>query len=189
MDKFDLLMKRELKEHWEGNELGEVIRCYELVKSFALTLSCSYLLGMEAERSAKLSGKFDDIVNGIQSIHVEFPGTVFYRAKRAAEEVRREIEVLIEEKRGVATSEDLLSMLMAGDQSGKIMLPSTVANIIMGVMAASYGSVVTAITYMLKFVGERTQVYDKIYSGDLLLKKNRKILAALSFSFNAFIIS
>ncbi|PON63646.1 Cytochrome P450, E-class, group I [Parasponia andersonii] len=168
VEKFDSMMRWELREHWEGHE-GEVVRAYGLVKSFVLTLSCNNLLGMEPERSKKLTGKLDVIVNGLQSIHVNFPGTVYHRAKKAVAELGREIQLLITERTAedpVPATEDFLSLLIAGnvDQSGKVILRSTVANIATGVMAASYGSVVTTITHMIKFVGLRPDVYDKIYS-------------------------
>lgn len=171
VENFDSLMKQQLSKYCEFKE-NEVIRAYQLIKSFALTLSCNYLLGMEPERAAKLAGKFDNVVNGIQSIHLDFPGTVFHRAKKAAAEVRREIELLIKEKTEVAATaaeEDLLSIFVAGDQSGKVKLPSTVANLVMGIMAASYGSLVTTMTFMVKFVGQRPDVYEKIYSGNFTI--------------------
>lgn len=169
VEKFDFLMKQQLSEYC-GKEVN--VGAYQLVKSYVLTLSCNYLLGMEPERAAKLAGKFDDVVNGIHSIHLDFPGTVFRCAKKAAAEVRREIEGLIKEKSddqvaATAAAEDLLSIFIAADRSGKVMLPSTVANIVMGIMAASYGSVVTAIAFMVKLVGQRPDVYDKIYSGNM----------------------
>ena len=172
VEKFDSLMKHQLRKFCpQGDQSKVMIRAYDLIRNFTLTASCDYLLGMEPETAvARLAGRFDDIVNGIQSIHVAVPGTAYYKAKKAAAAVRSEIEAVMKEKSAAAAAAaeggDVVSKLI-GEEKAMVAMGVAVANIVMGNMSASYGSVVTAMAFMVKFVGERPDVYDKIYSGDM----------------------
>ena len=116
-------------------------------------------------------GKVDDLAMGIHSFDLNFPGTIFYRASKAATELRKELEAIIMEKSvkvadGVVM-EDLLSQLIAGNQSGrKYMPPAKIVDTIIGLLTASYSSAATVITFMVKCIGERPDVYQKILAGN-----------------------
>lgn len=167
--KFNLFAKNHLRRCWEGREEA---KAYELAKSYTLTLACNYFMGMEdIEHAEKLVSKFDDVAMGIHSFDLNFPGTVFYRASKAVAELRKELEGIIMEKSkkmgdGVVM-DDLLSQLIAGNQSGrKYMPPAKIVDTIIGLLTASYSSAATVITFMVKFIGERPDVYQKILSGN-----------------------
>ncbi|KAF3450190.1 hypothetical protein FNV43_RR06270 [Rhamnella rubrinervis] len=164
---FDFLANKHLRRCLEGKEEAKV---YHLAKAFTLTLACNYFMGMEdVGRAEKMVGKFDDLAMGIHSLSLNFPGTIFYRANKAVGELRREIEAIIMEKSvkmgdGVVM-EDFLSQLIAGNQSGrKYMPPAKIVDTIIGLLTASYSSAATVITFMVKYTGERPDVYQKILS-------------------------
>nr|XP_015900676.2 beta-amyrin 28-monooxygenase-like [Ziziphus jujuba var. spinosa] len=169
--KFDSFTKSFLRSYLEAKQ--EVVEVYPFAKTFTLTLACNYFMGLEdSERAENLVGKFDDLAMGIHSMDLNFPGTIFHRASKAAAELRKELGIFIEEKRVKMSSnngvvkEDLLSQLIAGNQSGrKFTPPEKIVETMLGLLTASYSSAATVITFMVKHIGERPDIYQKILSG------------------------
>lgn len=166
--KFDLIMKQHFRKYWEGKE---EVKAYTLAKTFTLTMACNYFMGLEdLDRAVKLITYFDDLAFGIHCMKLNFPGTMFYKANKAAIKLRKELHLIIKEKsdaisKGVVM-EDLLAVLIGRNQSGKSVLPFNLVNSTMGLVTASYSSAATVITFMIKFIGERPDIYHKILSGN-----------------------
>ena len=164
----DSISHQLLVDHWEGKE---EVEAYPLVKIITLTLSCKFILGTDnPERIARLVSDFDDVTLGMHSIMLNVPGTIFYKANKAAAAIRKELLLVIKEKEAaLATGEplhDILShMIVITDPSGKHMPEAEIADKMMGLIVAGYSTVATAITFMMKYVGERPDIYDKIRAG------------------------
>ncbi|KAJ7954206.1 Cytochrome P450 family protein [Quillaja saponaria] len=152
------------RTHWEGKE---EVKAYQLTKTFVLTLSCHFFLGLnKPDCIAKLVSKFDDLHFGIHSLHLNIPGTTYNRASKAAAAIRKEVRIIMQEKiaamsKGAAMT-DLLSQMIVAEQGGKFEPHFGVCNTIVGLMSASYKSVVNALTFMIKHIGEKQDVYQKI---------------------------
>ncbi|KAL0011987.1 hypothetical protein SO802_007095 [Lithocarpus litseifolius] len=77
----------------------------------------------DPERIARLVNNFDDITVGLHSIPVKFPGTIFYKANKAAAAIRKELRSVIQEKKSAIASgqpmQDILShMIVVTDHLG-----------------------------------------------------------------------
>ncbi|KAF8390924.1 hypothetical protein HHK36_023224 [Tetracentron sinense] len=167
LGKMDLITQHHLQMYWVGKE---EVKVYPLAKKFTLTLASCFFLGLDIpERVAKLVNKFDDITFGQHSAPLNFPGTAFYRASKAARAIRKELELIIKEKKAAmsigAEMQDILShMIMFSDPTGRLMPETEIADKIMGLLVAGYSAVATALTFLMKYVGERPDVYEKILS-------------------------
>ncbi|KAF8413449.1 hypothetical protein HHK36_001436 [Tetracentron sinense] len=161
----DLITQQHLQTHWVGKE---EVKVYSLAKTFTLTMACRFFLGIDdPNRVAKFVSKFDDMTMGLHSIPLNFPGTIFYRASKAAKAIRKELQLIIQEKKvamskGVQMQDILSHMIVVADPTGRFMPEAEIADKIMGLLVAGYSAVATAITFLLKYVGERPDIYERI---------------------------
>ncbi|GLT76055.1 hypothetical protein SLA2020_477360 [Shorea laevis] len=177
LGKMDSITQEQMQKNWEGND---EVKAYPLAKTLTLTLACRFFLGIDnPERIARLVRRFDDISVGMHSITVNFPGTVFYRANRAAAAVRKELRAVINEKKAAMATgtpmQDILShMIMATDPSGKHMPEAEIADKIMGLLVAGYSTVATTMAFFMKYVGERPEIYNKVLEEQLEVAAAKK---------------
>lgn len=177
LGKMDSITQQQMQRYWEGKD---ELKAFPLAKTLTLTLASRFFLGTDDhERISRLVTNFDDITLGIHSVPVNFPGTVFYRANKAAAAIRRELREVIKEKKtamakGAAMQDILSHMIVATDPSGKYMAEAEIADKIMGLLVAGYSTVATAITFFMKYVGERPDVYAKVQAEQLEVEAGKK---------------
>ncbi|KAM1761937.1 hypothetical protein TB1_004546 [Malus domestica] len=161
----DSITQEQMKAYWEGKD---EVKVYPLAKTLTLSLACRFFLGIDdSERIARLVSNFDDVTVGMHSLIINFPGTTFYKATKAADALRKELRIVIQEKKAAMAAggpmHDILShMIVASDPSGKHMPEAEVADKIMGLLTAGYSTVATAMTFFMKYVGERPDIYAKV---------------------------
>lgn len=169
LGKMDCITKELLQSHWEGkNE----IKTYPFAKTLTLTLASRFFLGStnSSEKMSKLVSYFDDISLGLHAMILNVPGTAFYRANKAAIAIRKELIGVIKEKKdemakGVRMQDILCHMIAFKDNNGKLMGDNEIADKIMGILVAGYSTVATTITFLMKYVGQRSDIYEKILIG------------------------
>ncbi|XP_059667346.1 beta-amyrin 28-monooxygenase-like [Cornus florida] len=165
LGKMDSMTQQQLQTYWEGKD---TVKAFGLCKTITLTLACRFFLGIDnPERIARLVTHFDDVTLGMHSITFNFPGTIFYRANKAATAIRKELLAVIKEKKDAMASgapmQDILShMVVASDPTGQFMPESEIADKMMGLLTAGYSTVATTMTLFMKYVGERPDIYNKI---------------------------
>ncbi|KAB2614324.1 beta-amyrin 28-oxidase-like [Pyrus ussuriensis x Pyrus communis] len=108
------------------------VKVYPLAKTLTLSLACRFFLGI------------DD-----------------------SERIARLVSNFDDEKKAAMAAggpmHDILShMIVASDPSGKHMPEAEVADKIMGLLTAGYSTVATAMTFFMKYVGERPDIYAKV---------------------------
>lgn len=168
LGKMDSISQQLLQTHW-GKGGKKIVQAYPLAKTVTLTLSCLFFLGIDnPERISRLVKHFDDVTLGLHSVVLNVPGTTFYRARKAAAAVRKELlHVIKEKKEAMSTSgpmQDILSHMIVS--SGSHVTEVEIADKIMGLVVAGYSTVATVIVFVMKYVGERPDIYDKIRAGN-----------------------
>lgn len=181
LGKMDLICQQLLKTHWEGKH---EVNVFPLAKMITLTISCRFLLGVDdPEPLVRQLDNFDSVSDGLSSIILNVPGTTFYRANKAAAALRKELLGVIRERREAMAAgkpmRGLLShMIVFTDLgTGKRMPDAVIADNIMGMVIAGFNTVASAITFLMKNVGERPLIYNKIRAGNnqfSLFQKNYK---------------
>ncbi|KAF5936632.1 hypothetical protein HYC85_024138 [Camellia sinensis] len=147
---------------------------YSLAKTLTLSIVCQIFPGMEnPDRIVRLVRYFNDVTLGLHSIMVNFPGTNFYRASKAADAIRRELMKVVRERRaamvggGGAMKQDILShMIVVSDPTGKGIGEAEIADKMMGLLVAGYANVAVTISFFMKFVGESPDIYNKVLLGN-----------------------
>lgn len=167
LEKMEPIIKQHLNLHWHGKEK---VKVFDLVQLLMVTLSCKFFLGFEDDKKiAKLTKLLDAISKGQFSIPVNFPGTIFYRAKRAVKAIREEILALVKEKKMAngRKMEDILSYMIANpDPNGRFMPAHEIADKVMGLLVAGFSTPTSATTFLMKFMGEMPEIYHKIRTGN-----------------------
>lgn len=126
----------------------------------------------DPQHIAKLAALFNVFLKGVISIPLNFPGTRFYRAIRATTAVRKELLIILKQRRlaleqkTASPSQDLLSHLLASpDENGKFMCESEIINNILLLLFAGHDTSSVAITLVMKILGELPEVYEKVLRG------------------------
>ncbi|KAE8707623.1 Small nuclear ribonucleoprotein associated protein B [Hibiscus syriacus] len=177
LDKMDAITQQQMNKYWENRDQVEA---FTLSKTLTLTLACRFFLGIdEPERISRLVNHFDNITVGMHSLPLDFPGTGFYKANKAAKAIRRELKEVIKEKKasmvaGAAMQDVLCHMIVTTDEAGKFMAETEIADKIMGLLVAGYSTVATAMTFFMKYVGERPDIYAKILAEQLEVESGKK---------------
>lgn len=163
-EKIESIMHQHFMKHWEGKK---EVKMYPLLKAFSLTLMCQFFLGID---EPKFTSEFDDLYFGIYSVPVNFPGSRYSRALKAADAIRKEIQFFIKEKIDALSKgqvvDDLLAHIVGAEQGGKYVPKLEISNIIMGLMNSSYIPIATTLAFMVKHIGQRPDIYQKIFSGN-----------------------
>nr|GMD03204.1 beta-amyrin 28-oxidase-like [Ipomoea batatas]GME15259.1 beta-amyrin 28-oxidase-like [Ipomoea batatas] len=125
------------------------------------------------DRITRLISYFDDVTLGMHSMVLNFPGTAFYRANKAAAAIREELRRVVREKKeamqiGAAMRDILSHMMTAG------MPENEAVDKIMGLVVAGYSTVATTITFLMKYVGERPEIYRRIRAEQMEIAGRKK---------------
>ncbi|WJX53379.1 beta-amyrin 28-monooxygenase [Trifolium repens] len=169
------IIHKHFMTHWEGKT---ELKVYPLVKSFTISLAFQFFLGIdESNYVAKFATKFENLYYGIYSVPVNFPGSRYHKAMKGASEIRKEIQLLINDKiDGLSKGkimDDLLAHIVDAEKSGKYVPKIEISNIIMGLINSSYISIAITLAFMIKHIGMRPHIYQRILSehGEIVRSK------------------
>ncbi|KAL0436102.1 UNVERIFIED_CONTAM: Beta-amyrin 28-monooxygenase [Sesamum radiatum] len=166
----DIVSQQHIHTHWQGKE---ELKVFPAIKLFTFELACRLFMSIEEPTQIKrLAALFNIFLGGIISIPLNFPGTRFYKAKRATAAIKKELQVILRQRKellelgkqdAVASEDDLLShLLVCPDENGKFMSESDIINNILLLLFAGHDTSSSAITMLIKTLAEHPQVYDEV---------------------------
>ncbi|KAK7359069.1 hypothetical protein VNO77_01015 [Canavalia gladiata] len=169
------IIHQHLMTHWEGKK---EVKVYPLVKAFSLTVAYQFFLGIdEPHHVAKFATMFDNLYSGLYSVPVNFPGSTYCKALKASSSIRKEIQFLIKEKIDALSKgqvmDDLLAHIVGAEQDGNYVPKIEISNIIMGLMNSSCIPIAVILAFMIKHIGQRPDIYQKIVSEHADITKSK----------------
>ncbi|KAL5549956.1 hypothetical protein UlMin_000132 [Ulmus minor] len=181
----DSIVAQHMDLYWEGKNKVEA---YNLSQILVLTLASRFFLGLDDQsRIKKITNLLDKMMLALHIIPVNFPGTTFYRAMRAANDLREEVKLLIKEKKeallGGVEPQNILSYLIVSTDpvSGEFSPEHVVADKIMGLLAGAFNSPAMTTAFIVKFLAERPDVCDKVRSEQMEIASSKKAGEALNW--------
>lgn len=165
----DCLVQEHLNRYWVGKQN---VDAHHLSQLLVLTLSGRFFWGLEDEaRIEKLCKLMDTMMLALHVIPLNIPGTIFYRAMKAAEAARKEIQLLIKEKKEAISNgvkmTDILSFMIAHPDpaTGNFMPEHEIADKTIGLVSAAFNSPAMTTSFIVKYLGERPGIFDKVRKG------------------------
>jgi cytochrome P450 len=166
----DSISRTHFKNYWEGkNE----VKVHPLVKMHTFTLACHLFMSIDDKKKlSKFLCHFNDLTKGILSVHLNIPCTPFYHAIKAAEALRKEIYMIIKERREAlannlaSPTQDVLSQMIAlpCDDDG-FMTELEIADKILAFLFGGHDTATATITFSMKYLAEMPHVYDEVVRG------------------------
>ncbi|XP_050228110.1 abscisic acid 8'-hydroxylase 4 [Mercurialis annua] len=159
---FDQLILSSL-HNWE--EMGTVV-----VLDQALTVTfkamCKMLMSIENEEEVEmLRSDITYVCEAMLAFPLTFPFTGFYNGLKARKRIMNTLEMLIDKRRSSyeANPQDFLQYLLVGD--GKTCFTDAeIKDNILTMIIAGQDTTASAITWMVKYIGENQNVLDKLYA-------------------------
>lgn len=142
---------------------------YPTIKLYTFELACRLFMSIEdPNHIIKLADLFNTFVKGIIEIPLNFPGTTFYHAMKAAKAIRKELLVTAKQKKTASSaSQDLMSHLLAtADENGKFLTEEEIVNNILTLLFAGHDTSSSVITLLMKYLAELPDVYQKVLTGN-----------------------
>ncbi|KAF8400112.1 hypothetical protein HHK36_013408 [Tetracentron sinense] len=174
----DGIAQRHFESNWDNKQ--EVI-VFPLAKRFTFWLACRLFMSIEdPDHVAKFADPFNVIASGIISIPIDLPGTPFNRAIKASKFIRKELLVIIKQRKmdladnRASSTQDILShMLLARDGEGQYMNELDIADKILGLLIGGHDTASAAITFVVKYLAELPEVYNEVYKEQMEIAKSK----------------
>ncbi|XP_047331236.1 beta-amyrin 6-beta-monooxygenase-like [Impatiens glandulifera] len=179
----DSMARDHIESEWAPNKQ---VKISPLARHYTFSLACKLFMGIDDPHHVKkLADSFNELISGMFSVPLNFPGTAYYRACNAGKRVRQMLLDIIEQReKEISESykkneghnyKDLLSrMLLAVDQDNdKLMNEMEVSNNIIGMLVASYDTTSTSVTFVLNFLAELPHIYEEVYKEQMEIAKSK----------------
>ncbi|KAJ0468018.1 putative cytochrome P450 [Helianthus annuus] len=175
----DVVTRRHIDVHWRGKE---VVNVYQTVKLCSFELSCCLFMSLDKPNQiAKLASLFNTLLKGIIELPINFPGTRFYKSKKAVSSIIAELITIIKARRmeleegKASSSQDLLShLLTSSDENGRYLTEKDIAKNILLLLFAGHDTSTVTITLLMKCLAEHPRVYDKVLKEQLDICKAKE---------------
>ncbi|KAH7516268.1 beta-amyrin 28-monooxygenase [Ziziphus jujuba] len=181
----DSQVQQHIQKHWVGKETIDVHRKAQLL---LLTQSARFFMGLEDDaRVQKLCDLMNVIMLSLDVIPLNFPGTAFYRGMKAAAVAKKEIQMLIKEKKAAMASgmemKDILSFMTSRPDpaSGKLMAVSEIAEKVLGLLSGAFNPASITISFIMKYLAEKPEVFDKVRNEQMEIASCKRAGEALNW--------
>ncbi|KAI8534049.1 hypothetical protein RHMOL_Rhmol10G0058600 [Rhododendron molle] len=174
----DTIAHRHFVTDWEKKDTVVV---FPLAHHYTFLLGCSLFVSVEDPKHVAILEKpFGVLAAGIVSLPINFPGTAFNRSIKASNLIRKELLVIIKQRKidlaeGKASpTQDILSrMLSTSDDNGKFMHEADVADQILGMIVAGHDSSSSVCTSIVKYLAELPEIYQVVYQEQVEIAKSK----------------
>ncbi|XP_019459844.1 PREDICTED: taxadiene 5-alpha hydroxylase-like [Lupinus angustifolius] len=164
-----------LATNWKGQEKVSLYHSTKVL-TFSIVFEC--LLGINVEPG--MLDTFERVLEGVFSPAVEFPGSKFWRAKKARVEIEKMLIKVVRKKRKemeekLLSKENgmLLSRLVHGMIQGEISEKEVIDNVVLLVFAA-HDTTSIAIAMTFKMLAQNPDCYKKLLQEHVDILNNKK---------------
>ncbi|KAJ9167554.1 hypothetical protein P3X46_019178 [Hevea brasiliensis] len=172
----DVIAQRHFTFDWDNKQQVAV---FPLAKMYTFSIACRLFLSMEdREQVEKFAKPFEVLASAIIAIPIDFPGTPFNRGIKASNFVRKELAKIIKQRKidlaenKASPTQDILShMLTTADENGQHMNEMEIADKILGLLIGGHDTASAAITFVVKYLAELPQVYNKVLEEQMEIAK------------------
>ncbi|KAF7836939.1 beta-amyrin 28-monooxygenase-like [Senna tora] len=179
LSKMDAIAHTHIHTHWQGKEQ---VLVYPTVKKYTFELACSLFASIEDSiHISKLSSQFDEFLKGVISFPVNFPGSRFHCAMRAANAIRQELKLIIKKRRvdledkSASPTQDLLShLLLTSDTTGRFLTEMEIIDNILLLLFAGHDTSRSVISSIFKYLGQFPQVYQQVLQEQLEISEGKE---------------
>ncbi|KAJ4850974.1 hypothetical protein Tsubulata_044202 [Turnera subulata] len=177
--RMDSLTQHHISTQWHGKE---EVKVYATVQLYTFELACSLFASIDdPAQLSRLSAEFDVFLKGVIALPFNMPGTRFYRATRAANVIRDELLLIARQrkvaldKEMVSSTQDLVShMLVTKDASGRQLSEMEIVDNTLLLLFAGHDTTRSAITSVMKYLGELPEVYAKVLEEQTDIAKSKE---------------
>lgn len=174
----DHIARRHFADGWENMDKVEV---FPLTKNYTFWLACRLFISVEdPAHVARFAEPFNAIASGLISIPIDLPGTPFRRAIKASNFIRKELVVIIKQRKldlaeGKASpTQDILShMLLTADENGKFMPELEIADKILGLLIGGHDTASSACAFIVKYLAELPEIYQGVYKEQMEIAESK----------------
>ncbi|KAJ4821966.1 hypothetical protein Tsubulata_044697 [Turnera subulata] len=177
----DAMAKDHLEEHWSPYK---EVKVFLLSKTYSYTFGCNLLMSVtDPKQIARMHGPFKEMVTGLSSLPINFPGTPFNRAVKASRIVGEDMLAVVKQRRRdimenqeTANRKDILGKLLEGSEDDGM-----VAKRIIGFLLGSYHTLSTAITFTISHIAQYPHVYERVFQEQMEIAKSKAAGEALNW--------
>ncbi|KAJ0818470.1 putative cytochrome P450 [Helianthus annuus] len=180
----DEVTRLHIQSQWEGRS---EVTVFDTVKPYLFELACRLFLNLDdPSRVAELGSLFNTFLKGLGSLPIDIPGTQFYRGKRAAIAIKKQLIMIINQRKltlkqeNASSFEDLLShLLLNSDENGRFLSEMEIANNILLLLFAGHDTSAVSITLLVKCLGEHPDVYKNVLKAIVFIRMSLEQLGIL----------
>lgn len=143
------------------------------MKTLTFNIICTLLFGVErGARRDKLVQYFQEILEGLWSIPINFPLTRFNRGLKASAKVQNILKDLVREKRvelesAASSHQDLITSLLniRGEDNRELVSEDEIVHNIMLVMVAGHDTSAVLISFIVRLLANDPAIYAAVLKG------------------------
>ncbi|OWM73383.1 hypothetical protein CDL15_Pgr026482 [Punica granatum] len=164
----DEITRGYLKTHWEGKE--EVQVCTS-IKRYPFEVPCRLFMSIvEPELISRLLFQFNIFIKGLAGFPLNIPGTQFHRGMRAVNIIKRELRVVLRQRRAELArkvtypTQDILSYLLVNaDESGKFITEADIISEMLTLLFAGHDTSSSTISLLIKYLSGSPESMRKFF--------------------------
>ncbi|GAV78484.1 p450 domain-containing protein, partial [Cephalotus follicularis] len=180
VERMDMVTQEHITAYWEGKE---DVRVYPTIKLYTFELACRLFMSMnDPMYVSRLLALFNVITEGVLAFPINIPLTRFNRSMRAASAIRKELQLIIRQRRIalesklVSSTQDLMShLLVTPDANGKFLTDLEIIDNILVLLLAGHDTSSSTSTMLMKYLAELPEVYEKVFREQIDIAKSKKV--------------